>query len=182
MTLDLNTPCFKNSMMKKCMSWRLFLLVACCVCSCNPVVLVPVYQHWELAFAGHLPCHGPAMVQGEGVVVKYEKRVEPGCISVDGWIGKKLLICKCKQHGDKDSSALGEENCGVETNYGFLLFSCLLVFKDYRKETRYYCAEEWVQCREERLCHEYTFGGRSILNSLGTADLLEDWTISPAWL
>lgn len=59
--------------------------------------------------------------------MKYEKRVEPGCISVDGRIGKKLLICKCKQHGDKDSSALGEENCGVETNYGFLLFSCLFL-------------------------------------------------------
>lgn len=29
---------------------------------------------------------------------------------------------------------MGEESCSVETNFGFLLFFCLLVFKDYRKE------------------------------------------------
>lgn len=31
-----------------------------------------------------------------------------------------------------------------------------------------------MQRREKRFCHEYTFGGRSFLKSLGTADLLEE--------
>lgn len=32
------------------------------------------------------------------------------------------------------SSAFGEEHCSAERSFGFLLFFCLLVFKDYRKE------------------------------------------------
>lgn len=69
---------------------------------------------------------------------------------------------------------MGEENCSVETSFGFLLFFCLLVFKDYRKEALEITGLESGCNERKRDCQEYAFDGRSILKSLGSADLLEN--------
>lgn len=64
----------------------------------------------------------------------------------------------------------------------FCSFAGLLVFNNYRKEAFEITGLE-SGCNEgKKGCHEYSLGGRSILKSLGTADLLEKRTVSPASL
>lgn len=66
---------------------------------------------------------------------------------------------------------MGEESCSVETNFAFLLFFCLLVFKGYRMGAFEIIGLE-SGCCEEKSARNTNLVGE--LKNIGTASLLEE--------